>query len=355
MHAKLIRGLLVVAISFAAASPSDFSRAQDRHDVPVIGLLAVSAAADDAMYGGLREGLRDLGYIEGQHYRLVHRGAQGDSRRLGRLAHELGRLNVRVIITAADEATRAAKESTSSVPIVTAIFEQDPVQAGFVASLSRPGGNVTGLYTANDQLAAKRLEFLKEVLPTLGKVGVLWDSHSHTELAALEPAARDMDIHIERIEVGSSQDINAVMKLAKRQKCGAVIVPATSPALYVNNARIAASALANGLPLIGESRTLARSGGLMSYSTDPRDAMYRVAYFIDRVLKGVKVSELPVEETTRIALVVNLRVAKTLRLHVPQSILLRADEIITVSDREVMPNSRLRRSVEGTSSELKIS
>jgi putative ABC transport system substrate-binding protein len=132
-------------------------------------------------------------------------------------------------------------------------------------------------------------------------------------------------------------------------------VPATSPALYVNNARIAASALANGLPLIGESRTLARSGGLMSYSTDPRDAMYRVAYFIDRVLKGVKVSELPVEETTRIALVVNLRVAKTLRLHVPQSILLRADEIITVSDREVMPNSRLRRSVEGTSSELKIS
>lgn len=328
MRAGMIRRLLIAAVGFVTAFTFVDVRAEDGSDMPIIGLLAVSAPADDAMYAGLREGLRNLGYVEGQHFRFVHRGAQGHSERLPSLTDELVRLRVRAIVTAADEATRAAKRATATIPIVTGIFEQDPVQSGFVESLNRPGGNITGLYTANDQLAAKRLELLNDAVPGLSRVAVLWDSHSHSELAALEPAARSMGIQIDRIEVRRPYDFDAALKLAKRQKCGAVIVSATSPALYVNNSRIAAAALANGLPLNGEARTLAQSGGLMSYSTDPWDALYRVAYFVDRLLKGTKVTDLPVEETTRVRLVVNLRTAKTLRIQVPQSILLRADEVI---------------------------
>ena len=321
------RRLLLFVLALILAVLAAGAWAQEPSRVPVIGVLMVSAGPSDPIFEAMRKGLRDRGYVEGRDFRVAHRSAEGQLDRLPQLAEELVRLNVDVIVTGAYGSTRAAQQATSTIPIVANFYDQDPLVSGFIDSLNRPSGNITGVYTRNELLAGKRLELLKETLPGLSRVAVLWDSQGHADLEQLKPAARSLGIQLQLLELKAPYDFNAVFGIVKRQKVDAVIV-LPSPEVYVNGARIGALALANGLPLAGESRNLTEAGGLMSYSTDLRDVFYRLAYYVDRLLKGAKVSDLPVEQTERIRLVVNLKTAKTFGLTVPQSILLRADEVI---------------------------
>jgi putative tryptophan/tyrosine transport system substrate-binding protein len=323
----MTRRVLVFVLGLGVAILVGTAGAEQPKIVPVVGILFVKAGPDDPVVEALRTGLRDRGYVEGRNIRFVHRSAEGQLDRMPGLAEELVQLKVDVIVTGAYGSTRAAQQATTTIPIVANFYDQDPLASGFVDRFNRPSGNITGVYTRNELLAGKRLELLKEALPGLSRVAVLLDSQGHADLEELMPAARLLGIQLQLVELKAPYDFNAIFGIVKRQKVGAVIV-LPSPELYVNSARIGALALANGLPLTGESRNLTEAGGLMSYSTDLRDVFNRIAYFVDRLLKGATVSELPVEQSERIRLVVNLKTAKTFGLTVPQSILVRADEVI---------------------------
>jgi putative ABC transport system substrate-binding protein len=323
----MTRRVLLFVLGLGAAVLVATAGAEERRTVPVVGILFVSAGPDDPVVQALRRGLRDRGYVEGRDLEVVHRTAEGKLDRVPQLAQELVRLKVDVIVTGAYGSTHAAQQATSTIPIVANFYDQDPLVSGFIDSFNRPSGNITGVYTRNELLAGKRLELLKETLPRLSRVAVLFDSQGRAQLDQLKPAARSLGIELQLMELKAPYDFNATFGIVHKQKAGAVIV-LPSPQLYVNSARIGALALANRLPLIGESRDLTDAGGLMSYSTDLRDVFDRLAYFVDRLLKGAKVSDLPVDQTERITLVVNLKTAKRLGLTIPQSILLRADEVI---------------------------
>ena len=199
--------------------------------------------------------------------------------------------------------------------------------AGLVSSLGRPGGNITGIFTHAPELVAKRLELLKEAVPGLSRVAIFWDSYGRRQLGDIEPASRSLGIELQLIELTTPYDLKAAFKAARQQRASAVVL-LYSPVFYVERDRIAQQALENRLPVIGYVAELTRAGLFMSYGSDGRSTFYRVAYFIDRLLKGVKPDDLPVEQPTKFELVVNLKTAKALGLTVPQSILLRADEVV---------------------------
>src|SRR5262249_622992 len=188
--------------------------------VPVVGLLMVAAGPSDSVVEALRDGLRGLGYVEGRNFRFEHRSAEGHLERLAGLAEELVRLKVDVIVTGTDAATRAAKEATSTIPIVVVLPEDDPVAAGFIESFNHPGGNITGLVIRNSLLAGKRLALLKEMLPGLSRVAVLWDPLVHAEVAHLKPAARALGVELQLVEVNAPYDFDNAFSIAKRQKAG---------------------------------------------------------------------------------------------------------------------------------------
>ena len=315
----MIRALILLSCALSLSSLPLNACAQEFSKVPVIGLLMLSAGPNHSIFEAMRKGLRDLGYVEGRNFRIEHRGAMGQADRLPALAQELVAMKVDAIVTGTDDGTRAARQATSTIPIVAGFFEEDPVSSGFVRNFNRPGGNITGVYTHIAELGVKRLELLKEALPQLARVAVLWDAQGRAELATLMLAARSLSIQLLPIELKAPYDLASVFQSAKSQGAGAVqVVP--SPELYVNGALLGAQALEGGLPLIGETRNITEAGGLMSYSPEPEDAFYRVAHLIDRLLKGAKASELPIEQMERIKLIVNLKTAKTLRLKIPQSV-----------------------------------
>jgi putative ABC transport system substrate-binding protein len=301
--------------------------AEQPKTVPVVGILFAAAGPDDPLIEALRKGLREFGYVEGQNIRFEFRGAQGQDDRLPRLARELVQLKVDVIFAGTAVSIRAAKQATSTIPIVALMHDQDPVASGLIESFSRPGGNITGIYQRQQELAGKRLELLKEALPNLSRVAVFWDSCCPGELAELKRAAGSIGIKLELMQLRAPYDFETAFTLAKQKKAGAVIVM-FSAGFYVQRARIGALSLENGLPAMGQLRDLTEAGGLMSYGHETQDSFFRFAYFIDRLLKGAKPGEIPVEQVATFKLVVNLRTAKALGLIIPQSILLRADEVI---------------------------
>jgi len=324
---RVIRRQLLLALALSLPALAAGAWAQEPSRVPVIGILMISAGPDDPLVEAITKGLRDRGYVEGRDFRIAHRGAHGQVDRLPRLAEELVRLNAAAIVTGTEEATLAARQATSTIPIV-AVLAEDPVASGFIESFNRPGGNITGLFTHGIELGNKRLELLKETVPGLSLVAVVWDSQGRAELEQLKPAARSLGIQLQLLEMTAPYDLDTAFRMAKRKKAGAVVVLDSSSELYVRRARLGSLALANGLPLIGETRDLVKAGGLMSYSMDVPDQFYRATYFIDRLLKGAKASDLPFEQIARIKLVVNLKAAKALGLTIPESVLLRADEVI---------------------------
>src|SRR5713101_6009656 len=293
--------------------------------VPQIGVLRIGAPSD-ASADTLRKALRDLGYVEGRNILIADRSAEGRLERLTDLAADLVRLKVDVIIAGGVAATRAAREATATIPIV--MLATDPLGAGLVTSLARPGGNITGVATLESELGAKRLELLKEAFPKASRVAVLYDpTTSPTVLKEVEDAGARMKLQLQVIEVRTPEDLAPAFRKTKGWRAAALMVLA-SPFFSSQRLRIASLAMEHRLPITVPHRAYAEAGGLMSYGPDFRDLSRRTAVFVDKILKGAKPADLPIEQPTKFELVIKLKTAKTLGLKMPQSLVRRAGELI---------------------------
>jgi putative ABC transport system substrate-binding protein len=287
----------------------------------------VAAGPTEGPAHAVREGLREFGYVDGQNIKIEFRSAQGQVDRLASLAQELVALKVNVIVTGTEPAARAVQHATGTIPIVVVLSDHDPVASGLVNSLSRSGSNITGIVTRQSELVGKRLELLKESLPKLSRVAVFWDTYSQRQLDLLQQAARLLGVRLQTIQLRAPYDFKGASRHAKQEKADALVV-LFSPVFYRERAQIAVLALDAGLPTMSQEESWAVAGGLISYGPTIADTFRRTAYFVDRLLKGAKPEDLPVEQATGFKLTVNLRTAKALRLTIPDSILQRADELI---------------------------
>ena len=305
-------------------------KAQRVEHLPRIGLLSAFSPSDSAgWYDALRRGLRELGWIEGQNLRIEYRYAEGRADRLPTLAGELVRLKVDIIVTATTTDGIPAMEATKTIPIVMA-SAADPVGAGMVESLARPGGNVTGLSQIVPELVGKRLEILREIIPGLSRVAALWNPEGRASAASwqeLQVPADKLGIRLHSLEARSPKDFDGAFADAVRMRVGALaIMP--GPLFAGNLRRIADLAVRNRLPAVFHLREFADAGGLVTYGPDRTDMFRRAAAYVDKILKGARPGDLPIERPTRFELVVNLKTAKAIGVTIPQSLLLRADEVI---------------------------
>jgi putative ABC transport system substrate-binding protein len=294
-----------------------------------IGWLAVSAGGTSALATGFREGLRQLGWVEGRDYTIEYRTADGKVERLPALAADLARLKVDVIVALGTAAPAAARKVTTAIPIVMT-FGGDPVATGLVASLARPGGNVTGLASMYPELSAKRLELLKHALPTLRGVAVLWnrDNSSHgPALRASEGAARTLGVELHSVEFRTREDFEAAFLAAKQAQVGALLI-LDDPATFTHRDTLVRLASNAGLPVIYPYREAAEAGGLIAFGANLPDLSRRAAGYVDKILKGAKPSELPVQQPMMFDLLINVTTAKALGVAIPPSLLLRADQVI---------------------------
>jgi putative ABC transport system substrate-binding protein len=304
------------------------TRAQPSGKVYRIGFLGVTSQAEYARFvDPLREGLRQLGYEEGKHVVIEYRWAEGRYDRLPELAAELVKLNVDVIVTHSTPGSRAAKQATSTVPIVMAAVS-DPVDTGLVVSLARPGGNLTGLDIFLPEVCTKRVELIREAIPTLIRAAILVNPANLSHLMALAAAQRAssaLGLELVPIEVKARDDIAAITSLAARP--ASALVAIDDPLIISNVKQIAGFALQNRLPLIG-FKPFAEAGALMEYGPDVRDLFYRSAAFVDKILKGTPPGNLPIERAVKFELIVNQKTARTLDLTVPLTLIARADQVI---------------------------
>lgn len=301
--------------------------AQKPGKIPVVGLLVLTAGPNDPIVETLRRELRALGYVEGQNIRIEHRSAGGQVDRLPSLAQELVGFRVDAIVVGGASIARVARQATATMPIVMIAWDYDPVEAGLVDSLSRPGGNITGVFPQAPELVGKCLELSRELLPGLSRMAVFYDGFGKRQLGRLEVAARRLGMRMQLVEFRTPYDYNAAFKNATKRKAQAVI-RLSSPHFHADRDLFVKLALEYKLPTIFLSDPSVRAGGLISYGADLAATSGRAAYYIDRVLKGARPSELPIEQPDVYKLVINLKTAKALNLTVPQSILLRADEVI---------------------------
>jgi putative ABC transport system substrate-binding protein len=276
-----------------------------------------------------RQGLRALGYVEGQDVAFEVRGADGYSQRLAALANELANLKVDVIIAVNTPSVQAAKRASAKIPIVM-LRVADPVKTGLVSSLSRPGGNVTGLSLMVDELSGKRLALLKEAIPRVSRVAVLWfkpNPGSEIVVSAMKASGRGLGLELLLLPLQRRADLNAALQSATRRQAEAVIVVEDTVATE-HRAEILNLAAFHSLPVVAQYKTFAETGALLAYGPN-LSAMYRrVAYYVDRILKGDKAGELPVEQPTEFHLVINLKTAKALAVTIPPTLLARANEVI---------------------------
>ena len=329
---KHIVGLLVVLVALAACGA--VAESQQSKKVPRIGYLsAQEPATDSARSDAIRLALRELGYVEGQNIAIEYRYAEGKLDRFPELAAELVRLKVDLIVVAAAEtAIRAAKNATKTIPIVMLGQGADPVEAGLIESLARPGGNVTGLTNLTRKLGGKRLELLKEAVPKLARVAVLYDpgipGTTREVKEDLPVAARALRLTVRSWEVRAADDFEKVFTALNKERPDGLYVPGGGQLMFANANRIAGLALKSRLPSMYGRREAVEAGGLMSYNADLADIYRRVAYFVDRILKGAKPADLPVEQPTKFELVINLKTAKQIGLTIPPNVLARADKVI---------------------------
>ena len=321
-------GLSVIAFVLVVAGA--VAEAQQSTKVPRIGYLAgASLSAIAFRHEAFRHGLRELGYVEGKNIVIEWRSAEGELERLPTLGAELVRLKVEVIVTAGPPATRAAKEATSTIPIVMT-NDADPVASGFVASLARPGGNITGLSTLAPEISGKQLELLKEIVPRLSRVAVLGTStvpqYAHV-LKEVELAAVALRVKHQNLDVLDPKDIEIAFRAAGTGRAGAVLV-LSSPLAISQRAQIADLAIKSRLPAIFPQIEYVEAGGLMSYGVSITDLDRRAATYVDKILKGRKPADLPVEQPIKFELVINLKAAKQIGLTIPPNVLARADKVI---------------------------
>jgi putative ABC transport system substrate-binding protein len=321
----VFRSILVLALLAAPLTVE----AQQAGKVPRIGVLGTATSSlMSAWITAFREGLHERGYVEGQTIAMEYRWGEGKPERFPDLVAELIGLRVDVIVTSGPHAIRAARHATSMIPIVMAIVE-DPIEQGFVNSLARPGGNLTGLSFQDAELVTRRLQLLREAIPGVIRVAALWDSTGSgpTALKAVEQAAPLLGLIPQVLEVRRAQDLERAFDAARQQRAQAVIQLA-SPLFAAHRRTILSSLAKDRLPAVCQERTFVVDGCLMAYGPSFPDMFRRAAYYVDRILKGAKPADLPVEQATKFELVVNLKTAKALGLTIPQSVLLRADEVI---------------------------
>src|SRR5215475_4952465 len=331
MNKRKLGSFVLCAMLFALCSSAE---AQQPKKVARLGYLSnADAATDSARAGGIRLALRELGYIEGQNIAIEYRYAEGKVDRAPELAAELVRLKVDIIVVGSgDQWIQAAKNATKTIPIVMTGQGTDPVSAGLVESLARPGGNVTGLITLSRELGGKRLELFKEAVPKLARVAVLYDPAnppSLQEVKELLPAdARALKLTIQPWETRAVDDFEKVFTALNKQRPDGLYAVVAGGLMRPNENRIVDFALKSHLPSVYSSRGAVDAGGLMSYGVDFADSYRRVAYYVDKILKGAKPADLPIEQPTKFELVINLKTAKQISVIIPQSLLYRADKVI---------------------------
>jgi putative ABC transport system substrate-binding protein len=317
-------GIIALAILLAALRAD----AQPPAKVPRVGFLCVLSGPSPHTEA-FQQGLRALGYVEGKNIAVEYRFTDGEIDPLPGVAAELVRLKVDVIVVASPQAIHPTKEATKSIPIVMAQSD-DPVGSGFVASLARPGGNITGLSTVSPELSGKRLELLKQAVPKASRVAILWNATNSVaalQLRETEVAARALGVKLQSVKVRAAKDFDGAFAAMRRERAGALIV-LPDLMFYDHQRRLVDLAAKNRLPVIYEEREFAEAGGLLAYGPNYNDLFRRSAAFVDKILKGAKPGDLPVEQPTKFELVINLKTAKALGLTIPQSILVRADEVI---------------------------
>jgi putative tryptophan/tyrosine transport system substrate-binding protein len=330
---KKITFLTLCAMLFALSYSAS---AQQPTKVHRIGYLSSSDPATDFNRSEpFRLALRELGYIEGENIAIQYRYRYGEGKRnrLLELAAELVRLNVDIIVVAGgDPVIQAAKNATKTIPIVMMGQGSDPVEAGLVESLSRPGGNVTGVTLLSRELGGKRLELLKEAVPKLARVAVLYEptnSPSVREVKEVLPVpARVLRLTIQPWEVRDTEDFEKVFAALDKQRPDGLYMLGAGPLMRANQKRIAGFALKSRLPSVYQTRVAVDAGGLMSYGADEAESYRRVAYYVDRILKGAKPADLPVEQPMKFELVINLKTAKQIGVTIPPNVLARATKII---------------------------
>ena len=324
---KQIFALSFGAVLLAICLPAD---AQQPTKVPRIGYLtAASLSALAARPEVFRQGLRELGYVEGKNIVIEWRSAEGKVDRLAMLAAELVRLKIDVIVTTGPTATRPAKEATSTIPIVMA-QDIDPVGTGFVASLARPGGNITGLSSLVPEISGKQLELLKEMVPRLSRVAVLWASSNPANaqtLREIERAAVTLGVKLQSLDILGRKDIETAFRAATKGRADAVLVSQNGVAI-AHRIEVAELAIKSRLPAIYPRSVFVEDGGLISYGASFADMDRRAATYVDKIVKGAKPSDLPVEQPMKFEFIINLKTAKQIGLTIPPNVLARADKVI---------------------------
>ncbi len=327
---KLV-GLVALAVTFVGLAGG--IEAQQPAKIPRVVFLSTSdTAADSGRFDGIRQRLRELGYIEGQNIAIEYRTGGAKLERYHNVVAELVRLKVDIIVVGGGTTyVQVVKKATKTIPIVMTGPGGDPVEVGLIESLARPGGNVTGLTNLARDLGGKRLELLKEAVPKVARVAILYDpanpAHQYELKEVLPAAARALKLTLQPWEVRASDGFdNVFAAMAKQRPDG--LYGLGGPLMIANRKRIADFALKNRLPSTDGGRATVEAGGLMFYGADLADSYKRVAYFVDRILKGAKPADLPVEQPTKFELVINLKTAKQIGVTIPQSLLYRADKVI---------------------------
>ena len=319
----LALGAMFLGVSFPA-------QAQQPKKVPRIGFLGgASASFYAARTNAFRQGLNELGYTEGKNIVIEYRYAEGKFDRLPDLAAELVGLKLDVIVAAPTPSVLAAKKASATTPIVFASVV-DPVASGLVASLARPGGNITGLTILGPELSGKRLELLKEVLPNVTRVAALWNSANPAQeliWKEMQAAAQELRLQLQSLEVRSANDFDIAFEAALRERAQALI-PSGEPLINTQLKRIVEFAAKNRLPAMYAGPEVVDAGGLMSYAPNYTDQYRRAAIYVDKILKGAKPADLPVEQPTKFEFVINLKTAKQIGLTIPPNVLARADRVI---------------------------
>jgi putative tryptophan/tyrosine transport system substrate-binding protein len=322
-------GALLFALCSMLLAPWLSAQAQQPKKASHIGYLA-NAATIGPREEAFRQGLRDLGYVEGQNIVIEWRFSKGKLDRLPDLAAELVRLNMDCIVAYGVNPTRAAKQATSTIPIVMGNAEDDPVRHGLVASLARPGGNVTGFTNIGSDLAGKRLELLKETVPKASRVAIFWDPKGQGgagHARETKIAAPALGVELQPVEVRAPEDLENAFQAAVKRRAEALIV-VHAGLMQTQRARIVNLAVKTRLPVMYSDSQFAVAGGLMSYSDDDLDRSRRAASYVDRILKGTKPADLPVQQPAKFEFIINLKAAKQIGLTIPQWTLTKADKVI---------------------------
>jgi putative ABC transport system substrate-binding protein len=316
-----------ISILGAAAAWPVTARTQQAARTPRLGVLLYSTPQEDPQAKALQQGLRDLGYIDGQNISIEYRFAEGKAERLPDLAADLVRMKPDVLLPIGGDVAPFVSKATKTIPIVF-VMSADPVQLGLVASLARPGGNATGFTFLQDELASKRLELLKEVAPRISRIAFLSNpDHPDNELRVAQRAATAFGLHLQPIEMRGPGDLDNALQGVTKASVDALYVVASRQTV-ASLPRIVNFAMENELPLAGGWGAWAQAGGLLSYGPNVGEVVRNAATYVDKIVKGAKPGDLPVQQPTRFELLINLRSAKALGLSIPESFLLRADKVI---------------------------